>query len=165
MQPAAPQQQQMGAGGAQDDESMLKLADGSTCAAADIEAMVLQQIPAIEHAMVVGSGRPKLCCVLTLKTSDADGTLAEPALAVAQEAGSASTTVAMAKTDAKYRYGLLHAFARANKQLPAPRKLNRFAILAQPLSVAAGTLHPGGAINRMAVKQKNVSVIEGMYKT
>jgi len=55
-----------------DDETELKLNDGSTVPAANLEKILKKYLDAVEHVMVVGSGKEFLSCMLTLKTKGSE---------------------------------------------------------------------------------------------
>ena len=55
-----------------DDESVLTLSDGSTVPAAKLEEILKKHLEAVEHVMVVGSGKEFLSCMLTLKTKGSE---------------------------------------------------------------------------------------------
>ena len=116
-----------------EDESMLKLTDGSEVPAAKIEAVLKKYLDAVEHVMVVGSGKEFLSCMLTLKTKGSEAAargedpaamgpakdeLAAASLAFAQQHGSEATTVLEARTCSKFRgEGLLPHFTKANGEI------------------------------------------------
>lgn len=56
----------------EDDETELKLNDGSTVPAANLEKILKKYLDAVEHVMVVGSGKEFLSCMLTLKTKGSE---------------------------------------------------------------------------------------------
>jgi len=148
-----------------DDESTLVLNDGTTAQAAYLEQVLAQKIPAIKHVMVVGSRQEKLCCLLTLKTVPGTDQLAPEAMELARLAGSTAQTVQEARSDLKYRQALLQGFTEANKELETPaRRLTKFAVLPKDLTVEAGDLNPDGSLNRLAIKNKSIRIIEGMTK-
>lgn len=117
----------------EDDETILKLSDGSTVPAANLEKILKKHLDAVEHVMVVGSGKEFLSCMLTLKTKGSEAAargedpaalgpakdeLAQDALALAQQFGSDATTVLKARTCSKFRgEGLLPLFAKANAEI------------------------------------------------
>jgi len=117
----------------EDDESMLKLTDGSQVPAANIETVLKKYLDAVEHVMVVGSGKEFLSCMLTLKTKGSEAAargedpaalgpakdeLAAASLAFAQQYGSEATTVLKARTCSKFRgEGLLPQFTKANGEI------------------------------------------------
>ena len=112
-------------------EDMLKLSDGTTVPAIDIERILKMHLDVAEHVMVVGSGCDILCCMLTLKTKvseaaasgeDPLGTakdeLSDAALALARQHGSEATTVHKARTCSKFCVeGLLPLIAKANAEI------------------------------------------------
>jgi hypothetical protein len=115
-------------------EDMLKLSDGTTVPAIDIERILKMHLDvAAEHVMVVGSGCDILCCLLTLKTKvseaaasgedplgSAKDELSDTALALARQHGSEATTVHKARTCSKFCVeGLLPLIANANAEINA----------------------------------------------
>ena len=122
-----------------DDESVLTLSDGSTVPAAKLEEILKKHLEAVEHVMVVGSGKEFLSCMLTLKTKGSEARfqdvlplaqdfnlalalsedeLAQDALALAQQVGSDATTVQDARKCSKFLdEGLQPLFAKANAEI------------------------------------------------
>ena len=116
-----------------EDESMLKLTDGSEVPAAKIEAVLKKYLDAVEHVMVVGSGKEFLSCMLTLKTKGSEAVaqgedpaalgpakdeLAATSLAFAQQYGSEAKTALKARLCSKFRgEGLLPQFTKANSEI------------------------------------------------
>ena len=113
-------------------EDMLKLSDGTTVPAIDIERILKMHLDvAAEHVMVVGSGCDILCCMLTLKTKVSEAAasgedplgpakdeLSDTALALARQHGSEATTVHKARTCSKFCVeGLLPLIANANAEI------------------------------------------------
>ena len=117
----------------EDDELMLKLTDGSEVSAADIEKVLKKYLDAVEHVMVVGSGKEFLSCMLTLKTKGSEAAaqgedpaalgpakdeLAATSLAFAQQYGSEAKTALKARLCSKFRgEGLLPQFTKANSEI------------------------------------------------
>jgi len=117
----------------EDDESILKLSDGSTVPAADLEKILKKHLDAVEYVMVVGSGKDFLSCMLTLKTKGSEAVargedpaalesakdeLAKEALELAQRFNSPATRVLDARQCQKFRgEGLLPLFAKANAEI------------------------------------------------
>ena len=117
----------------EDDETILKLVDGTTVPAEDLEKILKKHLEAVEHVMVVGSGKDFLSCMLTLKTKGSEAVargqdpaalestkdeLAKEALELAQRFGSTATRVIDARQCQKFRgEGLLPLFAKANAEI------------------------------------------------
>merc|ERR1711871_1326577 len=122
-----------------DDEAILTLNDGSAAMASEIELAVSQQLPAIQNAVVFGSGRPFLSCLLTLKTIPGSGQLSPEGVQLAQACGSTAVTVAQARSDGNFRQGLLQGFAMANRAMGSQvKQVRRFAVLPRHLSAEYG---------------------------
>ena len=117
----------------EDDEAILKLMDGTTVPAKELEKVLKKHLEAVEHVMVVGSGKDFLSCMLTLKTKGSEAVargqdpaalesakdeLAKEALELAQRFGSTATRVVDARQCQKFRgEGLLPLFAKANAEI------------------------------------------------
>jgi flagellar biosynthesis GTPase FlhF len=117
----------------EDDETILKLVDGTTVPAEELEKILKKHLEAVEHVMVVGSGKDFLSCMLTLKTKGSEAVargqdpaalestkdeLAKEALELAQRFGSTATRVIDARQCQKFRgEGLLPLFAKANAEI------------------------------------------------
>ena len=56
----------------EDDETILKLNDGSTVPAKQLEEVLKRHLDAVEHVMVVGSNKGFLSCILALKTKGSE---------------------------------------------------------------------------------------------
>jgi len=165
----------------EDDESLLQLNDNSTVPAANLEKILKKHLDAVEHVMVVGSGKEFLSCMLTLKTKGSEAAargedpaalgpakdeLAADSLALAQLFGSDATTVLKARTCSKFRgEGLLPLFAKANAQIKlSSQQVRRFSILTRIFSVKTNEMLPSGQLNRLAIKKQNKNIIDGMYQ-
>lgn len=127
------------------------------------------QIEAVQEVVVCGGGRQYLACLLTLKcVPGSPGTLAEPALRFARSGGSAASTVEEARRCPQFRAALLKGFANCNKLVyesskrtglqEKPSQLRRYAVLSEQFSMADGTLHPDGRVNRALVLRQFVTV-------
>jgi len=165
----------------EDDESLLQLNDKSTVPAANLEKILKRHLDAVEHVMVVGSGKEFLSCMLTLKTKGSEAAargedpaalgpakdeLAADSLALAQAFGSEATTVLKARTCSKFRgEGLLPLFAKANAEIKlSSQQVRRFSILTRIFSVKTNEMLPSGQLNRLAIKKQNKNIIDGMYQ-
>jgi C-terminal processing protease CtpA/Prc len=129
----------------EDDETILKLNDGTTVPAKELETVLKRHLKAVEHVMVVGSNKEFLSCILALKTkgSEAEARGEDPAdlgqsqndlvaetLELVSSCGSDATTVAKARTDAKFRSeGLLPLFSKANAEIKVSSQQARMASL------------------------------------
>eukprot|EP00284_Hemiselmis_tepida_P010098 CAMPEP_0174933714 /NCGR_PEP_ID=MMETSP1355-20121228/46669_1 /TAXON_ID=464990 /ORGANISM="Hemiselmis tepida, Strain CCMP443" /LENGTH=201 /DNA_ID=CAMNT_0016180245 /DNA_START=336 /DNA_END=938 /DNA_ORIENTATION=+ len=137
-----------------------------------MEAMVLSEVAAIKHAVVVHAGRDFLACILTLMCEADGSTLAPVAKKWAQAQGSLAETAQGAKNDAKFRDGLLAAFGRCNKMVQEsarrqgiqrpPTILRRFALVTDQFTLEGGLLLPTGKPNRQAVAFRFSDVISRM---
>eukprot|EP00918_Siedleckia_nematoides_P055495 GHVU01121063.1.p1 GENE.GHVU01121063.1~~GHVU01121063.1.p1 ORF type:complete len:213 (+),score=49.08 GHVU01121063.1:23-640(+) len=165
----------------EDDESILKLSDGSTVPAADLEKILKKHLDAVEYVMVVGSGKDFLSCMLTLKTKGSEAVargedpaalesakdeLAKEALELAQRFNSPATRVLDARQCQKFRgEGLLPLFAKANAEIKqGAQQVRRFSILQKIFSTKTGELLPNGELNRLVIKKNNRNIINGMYQ-
>ena len=166
----------------EDDEGTLVLVDGSTVPAKQLEVILKKHLDAVEHVMVVGSGKEFLSCMLTLKTKGSEAAargedpaslgpakdeLAQEALELAQAKGSEATTVLKARTCSKFRgEGLLPLFAKANAEIKmSAQQVRRFSILMKTFSTKTGEIDEAtGELNRLAIKKQNKHIIEGMYQ-
>lgn len=79
--------------------------------------------------------------------------------------GSDATTVAKARTDAKFRSeGLLPLFSKANAEIKvSSQQVRRFSIVMRTFSKRTGELLDSGELNRLQIKKRNQKTIDGMY--
>ncbi|EKX47485.1 hypothetical protein GUITHDRAFT_137635 [Guillardia theta CCMP2712] len=164
----------------EDDESVLKLSDGSKVEAINLEKVLLRHLDAVAHVMVVGSGKEFLSCMLVLKTKGSEAAergedpstipdkddLAEPALELTRKVQSDATTVQKARACTKFRAnGLLPGFAAANQEIAVPaQQVRRFSILVKHFSKKSGEINADGSLNRLLIKKQNKNIIDGMYQ-
>jgi long-subunit acyl-CoA synthetase (AMP-forming) len=115
-----------------DDEREITLSDGRKVAAARLEEVLRKHLDSVAYVMVIGSGKPFLSCMLTLKTNGSEAAergqdpksvpnpfeLAEPALALARKVNSQATNVHLARQCQLFRsHGLLPGFSTANQEI------------------------------------------------
>ena len=137
-------------------KDILITAGGKNVAPAEIEGL-LQALPGVGQAGVVGDRQPYLCALLVLDPE------ALPELSKAS--GAAGTTVAeLAKSEE------VVAFFRAriegedvNGKLARYQTVKKFEILDTPFSVEGGELTPTMKVKRNVVDEKYADLIAGMY--
>mmetsp|Transcript_43049 Transcript_43049/g.105249 ORF Transcript_43049/g.105249 Transcript_43049/m.105249 type:complete len:140 (+) Transcript_43049:1093-1512(+) len=130
--------------------------------------------------MVVGSKKPFLSCMLTLKTHGSEAAeegkdpksvpnpfdLAAPALQLAKKVGSSAVNVHQARQDQLFRAnGLLPAFSAANQEIgDSAMQVRRFSILTSFFTQATGELNQDGSLARLKIKKTHKHIIDGMYQ-
>jgi len=91
---------------AETDGHVISLKDGTTIFAEDIENLVLELMPFVEHAVAYGRPESPVVCVLELKTEvDAPERLSPETIRFAEDKGSNVKTLTAARTDKGLRLG------------------------------------------------------------
>ena len=127
---------------------------GEKVAPADLE-MVITADPLVDHALVVGEGRPYLAALLVLRP---DGWRK-----LAKECGVDPADPSSLETDRVLKAvlsvvgGLLHAF-------PAHAQVRRAALLLDEWSIANGLLTPTLKLKRTVIEERYALVIAGLYR-
>ncbi len=162
-----------------DDDAILLLPDGDSVSAHELEHNLLDALPCLSHALVLGSNRPILVALLVLKTADSNDPnfpLPEEGLSLALQFGSFATTCrsfdfcflatliflrvfcslrssrdVCSTSDPYFMKGLMQGCQVANKQAKRPCcLLRKFAVLPAPLSCSNGELGPDGSVSYSA---------------
>jgi long-subunit acyl-CoA synthetase (AMP-forming) len=151
--------------GSLDDDGFLKItgrkkdliitAGGKNVAPAEIEGL-LQSIPGVGQAVVVGDRQPYLCALLVLDEE------ALPDLAQASGVSLSSTRDA-AKSDDIREWFDQRINADCNGQLARYQTIKKFEILPEPFSVDGGELTPTMKVKRNVVNDKYANVIQRFY--
>mmetsp|Transcript_635 Transcript_635/g.1687 ORF Transcript_635/g.1687 Transcript_635/m.1687 type:complete len:1235 (-) Transcript_635:72-3776(-) len=163
-----------------DDETFISLHDGRSVEAKQLEEVLKKHLDAVAYVMVIGSGKPFLSCMLTLKTNGSEAAergedpksvqnpfdLATPALALASKVNSQATNVHQARQCTLFRaHGLLPGFSTANQEIgDGAQQVRRFSILTAHFTRETGELNADGTLNRLKIKQAHKNIIEGMYQ-
>ncbi len=151
--------------GSLDDDGFLKItgrkkdliitAGGKNVAPAEIEGL-LQGIPGVGQAVVVGDRQPYLCALLVLDEE------ALPELTQASGVEVSSTSDA-AKSDTVRKWFDERIAADCNGQLARYQTIKKFEILPEPFSVDGGELTPTMKVKRNVVNDKYANVIQRFY--
>jgi len=151
--------------GSLDDEGFLKItgrkkdliitAGGKNVAPAEIEGL-LQALPGVGQAVVVGDRQPYLCALLVLDQE------ALPELCQASGVDVSSTADA-ASHDAMRKWFDERIAADCNEQLARYQTIKKFEILPEPFSVDGGELTPTMKVKRNVVNDKYAKVIDAFY--
>ena len=113
--------------GAGEAESLVPGPDGEPVDARPIERLILQQVEAIEHCMLVThpSAPGEIGCLITLRAAGAGAggglALHRAGLALADRSGSEATTVMSARQCAMFRAGLAAGLGAINHQIVGTR--------------------------------------------
>lgn len=136
-------------------KDLLITAGGKNVAPTSIEVL-LQALPGVGQAVVLGDRRPYLCALLVLDP--------EAAPALAMGAGVAASGVAALAADPAVRSFLAKRLeSDCNSKLARFETIKRFELLAEPFSVEGGELTPTMKVRRNVVCQKYAGLIEAMY--
>jgi long-subunit acyl-CoA synthetase (AMP-forming) len=136
-------------------KDLIITAGGKNVAPAEIEGL-LQAIPGVGQAVVVGDRQPFLCALLVLDHE------ALPALREASGIEVASTSDA-AGNDAVRKWFDERINSDCNERLARYQTIKKFQILPEPFSVDGGELTPTMKVRRNVVSDKYASVIHGFY--
>lgn len=136
-------------------KDLIITAGGKNVAPAEIEGL-LQAIPGVGQAVVVGDRQPYLCALLVLDHE------ALPDLAKAAEVplASASEMAAQDKVQAFFKHQVLEV---VNPKLARYQTIKKFEVLADPFSVDGGELTPTMKVKRNIVNDKYAELIASMY--
>ncbi len=136
-------------------KDLIITAGGKNVAPAEIEGL-LQGIPGVGQAVVVGDQQPYLCALLVLDQE------ALPELAQASGVSISSTSDA-AKNDAIRKWFDDRIAADCNGKLARYQTIKKFEILPEPFSVDGGELTPTMKVKRNVVNDKYRAVIQRFY--
>ena len=136
-------------------KDLLITAGGKNVAPTSIEVL-LQALPGVGQAVVLGDRRPYLCALLVLDPE------AAPALAMGAGVG-ASGVAALAADPAVRSFLAKRLESDCNSKLARFETIKRFELLAEPFSVEGGELTPTMKVRRNVVCQKYAGLIEAMY--
>lgn len=123
-------------------KELFKTSTGQRIAPVQIE-QVYQDVPGVEHFMVVGAGQKYLAALITI----------DPAFE--------ATT---AKDAAQMHDYLAAEIAKRAGKLAANRQVKRFAILPEPLTVEAGEITPTLKLRRTFIENKYRQTIHSIYE-
>jgi len=127
---------------------------GEKVAPADLE-MVVTADPLVDHALVVGEGRPYLAALLVLRR-DGWEKLAKGCGVDAADPSSLEADRVLQEV-LSIVAGLLHAF-------PAHAQVRRVALLLDTWSIANGLLTPTLKLKRTVIEERYAPVIAGLYR-
>jgi long-subunit acyl-CoA synthetase (AMP-forming) len=148
-----------------DDEGFLVITDrkkeliitsGGKNIAPQILENKLKQIPAVEHAVVIGDRRNYLTALFTLEPG--------AAAAAAEEAGSPHRDPAGLASCPRFRAWLADRVEAVNRTLARYETIKKFHVLPEPFSVEGGELTPTLKLKRRVIDEKYGGEIEGLYE-
>jgi long-chain acyl-CoA synthetase len=111
-------------------KNILVPSSGHNVAPEPLEQMLMERVPGVAQAVVIGHGRPYLVALLT-------GELAEPAVQSAIE--------------------------EVNAELPHYRRIRRFHVSREPLTIESGLLTANQKLRRQAIEAHFAQAIDGLY--
>jgi long-subunit acyl-CoA synthetase (AMP-forming) len=115
----------------------------------------LKQIPAVEHAVVIGDRRNYLTALFTLEP--------KAAAAAAEEAGSPHREPEDLAACPRFRSWLEDRVEAVNQTLARYETIKKFHVLPQPFTVEGGELTPTLKLKRRVINDKYGKEIEGLY--
>ncbi len=115
----------------------------------------LKQIPAVEHAVVIGDRRNYLTALFTLEP--------KAAAAAAEEAGSPHREPEELAACPRFRSWLEDRVEAVNQTLARYETIKKFHVLPQPFTVEGGELTPTLKLKRRVINDKYGKEIEGLY--
>lgn len=141
--------------GSLDDQGFLRItgrkkeilitAGGKNIAPVPIEQM-LQALPGVQQAVLIGDRRRFLSALLTLESPAGPG-----------------ATSAEAKPDPETMEALQRGIDAVNARLARVEQVRRFTVLPRELSVEGGELTPTMKLKRRVIEEKYADLIEAMY--
>ncbi|MEX2550064.1 MAG: long-chain fatty acid--CoA ligase [Nitriliruptoraceae bacterium] len=122
--------------------------------------------PLVEECVVLGERRPFVTALLWLDTGEADRLLARHGMQAMRPTtdGEASNAGVLAPAvERLLRAQLDDAIADANRTVSRAEAIGRYAIVEEPLSLAAGSLTPTTKVRRAVVLERFAADIEQLY--
>jgi long-chain acyl-CoA synthetase len=121
--------------------------------------------PLVEECVVIGERRPFVTALLWLDPVELDRLLAahREAAPGSHDGGAATVAVLAPAAEALVRARLDDAVADANRTVSRAEAIGRYAIVDEPLSVAAGSLTPTAKVRRAVVLEHFAGHIEQLY--
>lgn len=154
-------------------KDILITAGGENVAPLLIEAVIKEELPFVNHAVLIGDRRKFLSVLLTVKT-DVDfntlgplDTLVSRSLEWCRSIGSSARTVQemLADPDKVIAAGIKAGIDRVNmRAISNAQKLQKWVILPQDFSIHGGELGPTLKIKRQVVYEKYKDTIEEFYR-
>jgi len=135
-------------------KELIITAGGENIAPVAIEGL-LQGIPVVSQAVVIGDSRKFLSALVTLdpaKVADA-----------AREAGSEATTVSEAAACAKFNAYMMAKVDEINQQLARVQKVKKVTLVPTEFTIDGGELTPTMKLKRRVINEKYGPHIEAMY--
>jgi len=150
-------------------KELLITAGGENIPPVPIEDALKAECDALSNVMLLGDKQKFLAMLVTLKSNqDSEGNpsnvLAPAAVAFAQRAGSAATTVSDAARDPKIIAAIQQAIDVVNaKAVSRAQRISKFRVLTGDFSIASGELTPTMKLKRRVVIDKFASDVEAIY--
>jgi long-subunit acyl-CoA synthetase (AMP-forming) len=136
-------------------KEILITAGGENVSPQAVEGELLR-IPVVSQAVVIGDRRKYLTALITLDP--------ERVMSEARAAGSPARTAEEAATCTTLHAHLDKQIELVNRRLARVQTIKRFAILPNPLTIAAGELTPTMKLRRQVVIAKYTREIEDLYR-
>ena len=136
-------------------KDLLITAGGKNVAPAEMERLI-QGIPGVGHAVVVGDRKPYLCALISLEPDDLS--------ALGRNAGSRVSSLEEAVCDQKIRAFIEDRIeSDCNVRVARYQGIKKFEILHAPLSEENDELTPTMKVKRNIINERYADVIDRMY--
>lgn len=119
--------------------------------------------PLVEECVVIGEGRPFVTALVWLDPVAADRLLAQHGLPATSNADASDTDGRAPAAEQLLRAQLDEAVADANRTVSRAEAIGRYAIVEEPLSLAAGSLTPTTKVRRAVVLERFAADIDQLY--